>query len=444
VTGLSSTGPAEKLMVTSQNRAKNESAGHVIDAVADECRLSAAPGCAGKMASAGQPLATAGGGRETAPAGEVVRLYGLGLTMTEIADLYRVSAWTIASRLDQAGIPRRRAKDRGAVSPLERAVRRYRRQPRRLEELAADLGISAQLIVDRAAQPERRPAGRPRDRADVPAAEVAGLYAAGWTVAQIAARYRIASSTVLRRLDAAGVTRRPKSTPVPFPVAEAARRVREEGVSFAQLARDYQVGVDAVRGQLRALGIQAPPQTGPRVLRDIPADQLTGLYAAGLTMTVIAARHGVSAATISARLRAAGVTPRPGAPRLAASGQAAESAWVQDAATRYRHGATLAEVAAAYAVSTSTVYRKLTAAGVTMRRSGPARTTIPITEAARLYAAGQTLRQLAGRYGVSERIIADRLTEAGTPLRRNTDRKQVDPAMLTRLAQQLVGLDASR
>jgi uncharacterized protein (DUF433 family) len=396
------------------------------------------------VAPAGRPRALGGGRRQTVPVAEVARLYGLGLTMTEIAGLYRVSAWTVASRLDRGGVPRRHAKDRGAVSPLERAVRRYRRQPHRLTELAADLGISAQLIVARAAQPERRPPGRPCDRADVPAAEVTGLYAAGWTVAEIAARYRVASSTVLRRLDAAGVTRRPKSTPVLFPVAEAARRVREEGVSFARLARDYQVGVDAVRGQLRARGIQAPPQTGSRVLRDIPATELTSLYATGLTMAAIATRYGVSAATISARLRAAGVTPRRATPRDGTSQSAAKPAWAQEVAARYRHGATVAELAAAYAVSTSMVYRTLSAASVPMRRSGPARTRIPIQEAARLYAAGQTLRQLADRYGVGERIIADRLTEVGTPLRRNTDREKVDPALLARLAQQLVGLDAAR
>ncbi len=171
-----------------------------------------------------RPGALPGGKRGKAPGAEVARLYGLGLTMTEIAGLYRVSAWTIASRLDQAGVPRRRPKDLGGVSPVQRAVRRYRRQPHRLEELAADLGMCAQLIADRAAQPERRRPGRPRDRTDVPAAEVAGLYPAGWTVAQIAARYHTASSTVLHRLDAAGVARRAKSTPVPFPVVRWPRR----------------------------------------------------------------------------------------------------------------------------------------------------------------------------------------------------------------------------
>jgi uncharacterized protein (DUF433 family) len=364
--------------------------------------------------------------------------------MTEIADLYRVSAWTVASRLDQAGVPRRRTKDRGSVSPLQRAVRRYRRQPHRLRELAAGLDISAQLIVDRAAQPERRPPGQSRDRADVPAAEVAGLYAAGWTVAQIAARYHTASSTVLHRLDAAGVTRRPKSTPVPFPVAEAARRVQQEGARFAQLARDYHVGVDAVRGQLRALGIQPPPQTGLRVLRDVPITQLTSLYATGLTLAAIADRYGVSPTTISARLHAAGVTLRVGAPGRGASRSAARSVWAREVAARYRDGATVTELATAYAVSTSTLYRTLAAAGVAMRRSGPARTPIPVAEAARLYAAGQTLRQLAQRYGVGEQVISGRLTEAGTPLRRNTDRKPVDPALLTRLARQLVSLDTAR
>jgi uncharacterized protein (DUF433 family) len=372
------------------------------------------------------------------PPDEVARLYGLGLTMTEIAAVYEVSAWTVASRLDRAGIRRRRTRANQAVLPLEMAVGNYRDHPARLPELAAELGINGQLIVDRARQLPRGRRGQKRNRVDVPSDAVAGLYRAGWTVAQIAAKYETAASTVLRRLDQAGVTRRPKSTPVAFPVAEAARRVQQEGTSFAEVARAYQVGEGVVRRRLQAVGIQAPPCTDPRVLRDVPAAQLAGLYAAGLTMAAIAARYGVSADTISARLHAAGVTirraPRPGG----------KSAWAQEAATRYQQGATVAELASAYAVSASTVYRTLSAAGVTMRRSGPARTPIPVEEAARLYAAGQTLRQLADRYGVGERIISDRLTEAGTPLRRRTDRKSVDPALLARLTQQLVSLDAVR
>jgi DNA-directed RNA polymerase specialized sigma24 family protein len=36
----------------------------------------------------------------------VARLYRLGLTVAEIASVYGVSAWTVASRLDRAGVPR--------------------------------------------------------------------------------------------------------------------------------------------------------------------------------------------------------------------------------------------------------------------------------------------------------------------------------------------------
>jgi hypothetical protein len=60
-----------------------------------------------------------------------------------------------------------------------------------------------------------------------------------------------------------------------------------------------------------------------------------------------------------------------------------------------------------------------------------------------LYRSGLTLRQIADRYGVCETVIYNRFTEAGVPLRRKTDRKQVDPALLARLAQQ-VGLDMVR
>jgi DNA-binding CsgD family transcriptional regulator len=365
-----------------------------------------------------------------APAAEVVRLYGLGLTMAEIAGIFDVSAWTIASRLDRAGVPRRRASGSPAKLPVYKAVRNYRRQPDRLGELAAELNISAQLIADRAQRSGRDK--RRRHRADVPAGQVAGLYQAGWTVCQIAARYEVAASTVLRRLDDVGMARRPRNAPVAFPVEEAARRVQQDRASFAELARAYQVSVDVVRAQLRARGIAPPPTTGPRVLRGIPAAQLADLYASGLTMTQIAARYGVSRETISTRLHSAGVASR----------RPAKPVPVGEAAALYQQGASIKGLAAKYAVSATTMRRYLASIGVSIRPVGGQRAQIPVQEAARLYTAGQTLRQLARRYRVSEQVVSSRLAEAGTPLRRATDPKQVDPALLARLARQ-VGLEAA-
>lgn len=370
------------------------------------------------------------------PVGEVARLYGLGLTMAEIAAMYGVSAWTVAARLDRAGVARRRAKDGWTVLPVERAVRRYRRQPHRLGELAAGLGVSAQLLVDRAGRPGRRERGQGRYRADVRAAEVAGLYRAGWTVGEIAAKYQVAATTVLHRLDVAGVARRPKSTSIPFPVEEAARRLQQDGTSLAQLARDYQVGVKAVRGQLAARGIHPPPCTDPRVLRGVSVAEITGLYATGLTITALAARYGVCPDTIRPRLRAAGATLRRVPPPLTT-----KPILIEEAATRYRQGATLTDLAAAYAVTARTIRGRLLAAGVTLRSRAPGRIPIPIEEAAELYRSGLTMRQIADRYGVCETVIHNRLTEADVPLRSKTDYKQVDPALLARLAQQLTGLD---
>jgi transposase-like protein len=370
---------------------------------------------------------------QPAPAAEVVRLYGLGLTMAEIAGVYGVSAWTIASRLERAGVPRRgRTGGSQARLPLQKTVRRYRRQPHRLGELAAELNISAQLITDRAQRPEPDRRGQGRRRADVTAGQVADLYQAGWKVSDIAARYDTAASTVLRRLDGAGVARRPRSVPVVFPVDEAARRVQEDGATFAELARAYQVSVDVVRARLRARGIHPPPRTGPRVLRGIPAAQLTDLYDSGLTVAQIAARYGVCRETINSRLRAAGVTRRHPAKPIP----------MGETATLYRHGATLTDLAARYAVSAKTIKRRLAAAGVPISPGGGQRIPIPVPEAARLYAEGQTVRQLARRYQVSEQVIRDRLAEAGTPLRRNNHPRQVDPGLLARLARQ-VGLEAA-
>jgi len=65
-------------------------------------------------------------------------------------------------------------------------------------------------------------------------------------------------------------------------VDEAARRVQREGASYAELARLYRVGADAVRRQLAARGIRAP-RGAPRVRR-IAAAEIAGLYAQdGLT-----------------------------------------------------------------------------------------------------------------------------------------------------------------
>ena len=383
-------------------------------------------------ASAGQ-LSRPSYAVQRAPAAEVVRLYGLGLTMAEIAGICGVSAWTIASRLDRAGVARRRrASGSQPRLPVDTAVRSYRRQPHRLGELAAELNVSAQLIADRARRSGRGRSGQSRRRADVPAGQVAGLYQAGWTIGHIAARYQVAASTVLRRLDEAGVARRPRSAPVAFAVEEAARRVVQEGISFAELARSYQVSVDVVRVQMRARGISPPPPTGPRVLRAVPAAQLVCEYADGLTMAQIAARYGVSRETISTRLRAAGVAGRHPAKPVPEG----------EAVALYQQGATLTDLAARYEVSVKTIKRRLTSAGVLVRPRGGTRIPIPVPEAARLYASGQTLRQLAGRYQVSEQVISSRLAEAGTPLRRTTDPRQVDPALLARLARQ-VGLEAA-
>jgi len=157
-------------------------------------------------------------------------------------------------------------------------------------------------------------------------------------------------------------------------------------------------------------------------------------------MAAIAARYGVSPDTIRARLLAAGVTPRRAPPRPVPPRPTTTPVPVEEAAARYRQGATLTELAAAYAVTRWTIRRRLAAAGVPLRSRAPVPIPIPVQEAAGLYRSGQTLRQLAGRYGVCETVIYDRLTQAGVPLRRKNDRKQADPALLAHLARQ-AGLD---
>lgn len=357
-----------------------------------------------------------------APAAEVARLYLLGLTMGEVAGIYQVSPWVIGSRLDEAGV-RRRPPGRQDGLPAGRAVRRYRNRPHLLGELAAGLGIDPQLIVDRAARPAPAERGQGTHRADVRAADVADLFQAGWTVKQIAGRYRVTTSTVLRRLDAAGVARRPKSLPAVFPADEAARRVREEKATFAGLAREYGVSDGTIRYHMNARGVAAAVRA-PRVLRGVPLAGIALLYEAGLTTDEIAALQGVSQWVIAARLDDAGVARR----------RAGKPLPVAEAAAFYERGDSLAALGARYGMAASTVHGKLTAAGVTLRPPGRQRIAVPVEEAAGLYAAGHAMASLAARYGVCETVIYNRLTEAGAPVRRKTDFKQVDTGLLAALA----------
>jgi len=96
---------------------------------------------------------------------EVARLYRLGLTMAEIAGICQVPARAIATRLDRAGVARRARSQKAGLLPLDRTARRCRRQPYLLGELAAQLGISPEVIAARASKPP--PLSRGAYRAEV-------------------------------------------------------------------------------------------------------------------------------------------------------------------------------------------------------------------------------------------------------------------------------------
>jgi uncharacterized protein (DUF433 family) len=376
-----------------------------------------------------EALPASGRGRVAVPAGEVARLYGLGLTMGEVARVCGASQWVIASRLDEAGTPRR-APGHDAGLPLSRAVASYGADPGLLGGLAAGLGVPADVISGRAARPARR--GRGRSRPDVPVREVADLYRAGWTAEQIAGTYCTARSTILLRLEAARVARRPKSLPASFPAGQAARRVRDDGVSFAALGREYGISAGTVAYHVKARGVAAAVHA-PRVLRGVPAADLAALYETGVSLAQIAARYRVSRWAVTARLDAASVPRRPPCPPHGGSAFP-----VDEAAGLYTAGASLTELAARYGTGAPSVWRRLTAAGVAMRPAGGRRIILPVSQAAGLYEAGATITELAQRYGVCWTVIYNRLTEAGTVLRRKKGGyKQVDTALMTALARQL-------
>lgn len=131
-------------------------------------------------------------------------------------------------------------------------------------------------------------------------------------------------------------------------MAEAARRVGQDGASVAEIARTYRVSADAVRRQLAARGVRAP-RGAPR-LRRVSAAEVAALYErGGLSMAQIAVRYGVSRWLVGARLDEAGVARRPRGKPIP----------LGEASARYQDGASLAVLTARYSVSTAAVSRLL-------------------------------------------------------------------------------------
>jgi transposase len=132
--------------------------------------------------------------------------------------------------------------------------------------------------------------------------------------AEIAERLGVSSRTVrawLRRLE---VPLRPpperRGRRLPPTAAELRRRYGADGLTIAQLAARYGVGTSTVRGWLQNAGI--PRRLPGRPSQAPGREELVRLYVAeGLSTTQIGQRYGVSQQTALRWLRAADVALRP-------------------------------------------------------------------------------------------------------------------------------------
>jgi transposase len=238
------------------------------------------------------------------------------------------------------------------VSPDVGTLRRlYVDEGLSLAALAARLGVVAQTVQNWlvAGGVPRRPSPA-RFRADIDDGEIVRLYTQqGLTAAEIAEQVGCSTSLVYGRLARGGVERRPQALRRrPGPTAQEISHLYGDcGLSLRDLAERDGVTTRAVRGWLVAAGIDRRPSGTAGVACD--GDELVALYRAGWSAPAIADLMGCSSSTIYRRLAAAGIARRP--PRRALSRQ--------DLIAGLERGWSAPEIATAHAVSMSCVCRAL-------------------------------------------------------------------------------------
>jgi DNA-binding CsgD family transcriptional regulator len=149
---------------------------------------------------------------------------------------------------------------------------------------------------------------------------------------------------------------------------------------------------------------------------DLPANEIVSRYRAGESLAKIARAYGTSDNTVKRLLDQNGVQRRPAHEvfaKIPGKGPRglAESLPAEQIISRYREGASLAELAKAYKVSVGTIRRVMDARGEERRssapRAGASRATSPETEAeiVRRSKQGQGLRVIADQLGISKNAV---------------------------------------
>ncbi len=173
-----------------------------------------------------------------------------------------------------------------------------------------------------------------------------------------------------------------------------------------------------------------PRRRGPKPIPRPPADELRRLYVTERhSLDVIGFHYSVSARTVRAWLRAAGI----GRARLS---------WQMTIPAARLHalyvtqGLTIEQIAAQERVGPMAVWRALVAFDIPRRPHGrPVAPPAPALELRRLYLEeGRPIRQLAAHYKVSYTTMRQRLAAAGVPLRPPGNRWRRRGRLATRAA----------
>lgn len=144
--------------------------------------------------------------------------------------------------------------------------------------------------------------------------EVAKRYMAGETGPALAREFGTNPVTICRAVERGGGTLRPNGrfwTGTPEQLQDIVERHRS-GQSVEAIARDVKTHESMISAALRAQGVELRTSRARRVFPPNKVDAVCEEYLSGETLAAIAKKHGTSAPTVMAALKAAGVERRTG------------------------------------------------------------------------------------------------------------------------------------
>lgn len=239
-------------------------------------------------------------------------------------------------------------------------------------------------------------------------AEWAAMCDAGLSCREIAKRTGFGKTAVTNHLKSIG-----KSVSKRFPTPEEVDEWVEafnSGISPYELASKYGFSDETIRTHLKKRGITMRRQGGP-LKYDHEQDEIWKRdYLSGMTEDEVAGKYGVSATTVSTRLRAMGTEMRTRAESRRRVTTELSEIWIEE----YRNGKSSVEIADEYGFSSTTILAYLHEAGVdTVPIIGPSE----LDQICNRYVNGTSISDLATEYGVTNNYIRMKLNDAGLPIR---------------------------